>query len=311
MKKIFPYVIALSALSVSASAALYSVVGLSKLFAGAKIQVMIMAGSLEFAKLVIASVLYQYWEKTNGFIKAYLMIALIILITITSGGIYGYLSGAYQETSNQSEFLEKEVAIIDSKRVRFEEQRSDYQTSIKTWTEALANPTQIQYVDKESGQLVTTTSSRQRSLLESELKEAKINLSAVTDSISVLDMNILDMELNNDVARELGPLKYMAKLFNKSMDEIINWFMVMIIFVFDPLAIILVVIANQAFTPMVQPKREPEEIVIKTEYNRGDLYGEELPGQQEIINDESLTVRQKMNLWSHIKSSNPKENKNN
>jgi hypothetical protein len=125
MKKLFPYVIALSALSVSASAALYSVVGLSKLFAGAKIQVMIMAGSLEFAKLVIASVLYQYWEKTNAFIKAYLMIALIILITITSGGIYGYLSGAYQETSNQSEFLEKEVAIIESKRVRFEEQGSD------------------------------------------------------------------------------------------------------------------------------------------------------------------------------------------
>tara|TARA_R110000737_G_scaffold173859_1_gene199347 strand:+ start:1242 stop:2177 length:936 start_codon:yes stop_codon:yes gene_type:complete len=311
MKKLFPYVIALSALSVSASAALYSVVGLSKLFAGAKIQVMIMAGSLEFAKLVIASVLYQYWEKTNAFIKAYLMIALIILITITSGGIYGYLSGAYQETSNQSEFMEKEVAIIDSKRVRFEEQRSDYQTSIKTWTEALANPTQIQYVDKESGQLVTTTSSRQRRTLESELKEAKINLSAVTDSISVLDMKILDMELNNEAARELGPLKYMAKLFDKSMDEIINWFMVMIIFVFDPLAIILVVIANQAFTPTTTtPTRkeksfavygEDENPVAPSPVNNKIGYDKVM---NDIAADDNLSIRQKMNLWNH-------KNKNN
>ena len=305
MKKLFPYVIALSALSVSASAALYSVVGLSKLFAGAKIQVMIMAGSLEFAKLVIASVLYQYWEKTNAFIKAYLMIALIILITITSGGIYGYLSGAYQETSNQSEFLEKEVAIIDSKRVRFEEQRSDYQTSIKTWTEALANPTQIQYVDKESGQLVTTTSSRQRRTLESELKEAKINLSAVTDSISVLDMKILDMELNNEAARELGPLKYMAKLFDKSMDEIINWFMVMIIFVFDPLAIILVVIANQAFTPITTtPTRKEKSFAVYGEIDQPNQNEDTSKSMDKIIADEGLSIRQKMNLWNH-------KNKNN
>tara|TARA_R110002074_G_scaffold164011_1_gene323551 strand:+ start:1036 stop:1959 length:924 start_codon:yes stop_codon:yes gene_type:complete len=306
MKKLFPYVIALSALSVSASAALYSVVGLSKLFAGAKIQVMVMAGSLEFAKLVIASVLYQYWEKTNKLIKAYLMIALIILITITSGGIYGYLSGAYQETSNQEQFLEKEVAIIDSKRIRFEEQRTDYQTSIQTWTKALANPTQIQYVDKESGQLVTTTSSRQRRVLESELKEAKINLSAVTDSIAVLDMKILDMQLNNEAARELGPLKYMSKLFNKEMDQIINWFMVMIIFVFDPLAIILVVIANQAFS--TGTPRKPEEIVVNTKYDRGDLYGDELPGQEEIIADESLSIRQKMNKWQSVESERQKKN---
>jgi len=306
MKKLFPYVIALSALSVSASAALYSVVGLSKLFAGAKLQVMIMAGSLEFAKLVIASVLYQYWEKTNKLIKAYLLIALLILITITSGGIYGYLSGAYQETSNQEQFLEKEVAIIDSKRIRFEEQRTDYQTSIQTWTKALANPTQIQYVDKESGQLVTTTSSRQRKVLESELKEAKINLSAVTDSIAVLDMKILDMQLNNEAARELGPLKYMAKLFDKDMDQIINWFMIMIIFVFDPLAIILVVIANQAFS--TGTPRKPEEIVINTEYDQGDLYGDELPGQQEIIADESLSIRQKMNKWQSIENERQKKN---
>ena len=112
--------IALSALSVSLSAAFYSVVGLSKLFAGASLQVMIMAGSLEAAKLVIASLLYQYWAEINKFLRAYLVIATLVLITITSGGIYGFLSGAYQETATQSEFLDKEVAIVERKKQRYE-----------------------------------------------------------------------------------------------------------------------------------------------------------------------------------------------
>ena len=253
--KLLPYLIALSALSVSASAAFYSVYGLSMLFAGASLQVIIMASALEASKLVVASLLYQYWDELNKFIKIYLTIAVFILMAITSGGIYGFLSGAYQETANQSAFLDKEVSIIDAKRERFEEQRDDYKKSIITWTEALANPTQIQYVDKESGQLVTTTSSRQRKILESELEDAKLNLSAVTDSIAVLDMKILDMQINNESARELGPLKYLAQLTGQTMDRVINWFMLLIIFVFDPLAIAMVVAANFAFS-RVNPKEE-------------------------------------------------------
>ena len=100
MKKyIFPSVIALSALSVSASAAFYSVFGLSKLFAGASLEVIIMAGSLEAAKLVVASLLYQYWNDINKWLKYYLTLSVFILMIITSGGIYGFLSGAFQETN--------------------------------------------------------------------------------------------------------------------------------------------------------------------------------------------------------------------
>ena len=102
-EKIFPLIIALSALSVSASAAFYSVFGLSHLFAGASTQVIIMAGALEVAKLVVASLLYQYWDILNKLLRAYFVVATITLMIITSGGIYGYLSGAYQETATQSE----------------------------------------------------------------------------------------------------------------------------------------------------------------------------------------------------------------
>ena len=264
MKKyVFPSVIALSALSVSASAAFYSVFGLSKLFAGASLEVLIMAGSLEAAKLVVASLLYQYWNDISKWLKYYLTVAVFILMIITSGGIYGFLSGAFQETNTQSEFLDKQVQILDAKRARFIESRDDYKITVKELTTSLANPTMIQYVDRETGQLVTTTSSRVRKLKQQELSEAKVNLSAVTDSIAMYDVKILETQIGNETARELGPLKYMAKLTDKPMEQIVNWFMLLIIFVFDPLAITMVIAANMAFA-----KIKGEEIKVNKSDNK-------------------------------------------
>ena len=112
---LFPFMIAFSALSVSASAAFYSVYGLSKLFAGAQFEVIIMAGSLEFAKLVTASLLYQYWDTINKLLRTYLTIAATILVLITSMGIYGFLSAAYQETFNELTVVENEKKFIQQK----------------------------------------------------------------------------------------------------------------------------------------------------------------------------------------------------
>ncbi len=288
-RKLLPIVIAIAALAVSSSAAFYSVFGLSKLFAGASMQVIIMASSLEFAKLVVASLLYQYWDTINKALRMYLSISVLILMLITSGGIYGYLSGAYQETANQSEFIDKQISIIDQKRSRFEEQRSDINQSIMTWTNALSSPTTIQYVDKETGQLVTTTSSRQRRLLESQLNEAKATLNTVTDSITKLDMEILNQQIGNETARELGPLKYLSKLLQVEMDKIINWFLLLIVFVFDPLAISLVVAANFAFsqirtnTPKVHKESNDAEcsLPIGAEWNKS----------YSVSDDKSLTEK--------------------
>ena len=280
MKKTLPYLIALSALSVSMSAAFYSVYGLSKIFAGATTQVIIMAGALEVSKLIVASLLYQYWETINKFLRIYFVVAVFILMVITSGGIYGFLSGAYQDTYNKSEFLDRQVELIESKQERFEEQRFEIKESIVMWTNALANPTQIQYVDKESGLLVTTTSSRQRKLLEGQLAEAKTNYNSVTDSITKLDMQILDEEIGNESSSELGPLKYIAELTGRSMDRIINWFMLLIIFVFDPLAIAMVVAANFAFASNKQSK-ELEDLDI-------DLEGMDRLEKLEALNSEVI-----------------------
>lgn len=261
-EKIFPFIIALSALSVSASAAFYSVFGLSKLFAGASTQVIIMAGALEVAKLVVASLLYQYWGKLNKILRTYLVIATFILMLITSGGIYGYLSGAYESTSTSSEMLDREVSIIQNKLTRFEEKRTDLKKTISELQTSIANPTQVQYIDKKTGQLVTTTSSSHRKLLENQLKEAKTDLSSTEDSISVYDVKILDKQIGNEASRELGPLKYMAKLTGASMASVVNWFMILIIFVFDPLAIAMVIAANMAFAHVKGVAKDPKDYEV-------------------------------------------------
>ena len=124
----------------------------------------------------------------------------------------------------------------------------------------------IQYVDSASQQLVTTTSSRTRRMLQNQLTESKTHLTTVTDSIAVLDVKILEQQIGNESARELGPLKYMAELTGKSMEQIVNWFMLLIIFVFDPLAIAMVVAANMAFALLKKPTKNgdpKEKIIIK------------------------------------------------
>ena len=207
-----------------------------------------MASSLEFAKLVVASLLYQYWSELNRLLRLYLTIACIILVFITSGGIYGFLSGAYQSTATKSELMDKHTLMLQTKQNRFQEQLKGEKELLIYYTEALSNPTMIQYIDKETEQLVTTTSSRQRKLMTNQLNEVKTKVNALNDSISIYDMKILEKEISNENARELGPLKYVAKSLGVEMDKVVNYFLLLIVFVFDPLAIALVVAANFAFT---------------------------------------------------------------
>jgi len=272
-KRIFPFIIALSALSVSASAAFYSVTGLSKLFAGAATAVLIMATSLEVSKLVIASLLYQYWKSLNKLLRVYLTVAAAVLVLITSAGIYGFLSGAYQETASKSGILDKEVEVIELKKNRFIENRDYYllekkelDESITSLRDGLAN-NKIQYRDSETGQIITTTSSSTRRSLERQLNEAvesrneiSQKIEIVTDSITSLEVQILDLESNTDLASELGPLKYISELTGTPMDKVINILMLVIIFVFDPLAISLVIAANFAFEKVSLESKERKKL---------------------------------------------------
>jgi hypothetical protein len=279
-ERIFPFIIALSALSVSASAAFYSVSGLSKLFAGAAFAVIVMAASLEVAKLVIASLLYQYRKSLPFLLKTYLSIACFVLILITSMGIYGFLSAAYQETSAKAGSIDAQIALIETKRDNVREQLTVYNAEKSTINGAVSDlraglsNNKIQYTNAE-GVVITTTSSSTRKSLEKQLDQAINRQTQINSKVDTLNQRLFDYEteivevsINNDIAGELGPLKYLSGLTGIPMDQIINYLLLTIIFVFDPLAIALVIAANFAFAKLI-PK------------TRNNLYGEKI-----IVEDE-------------------------
>ena len=268
-ERIFPFLIALSALSVSASAAFYSISGLSKLFAGAAFAVIIMAASLEVAKLVIASLLYQYRKTLPFLLKAYLSIACIVLILITSMGIYGFLSAAYQDTANKEGNVEAQIVLIETKRDNVKEQLEVYTEEKTSINEAVTelrkglSNNKVQWRDKETGQIITSTSSSTRRALTKQLDQAIERQTEVNAKVDELNEKIFNFETEIVEARigdgstsELGPLKYLSGLTGLPMDKIINYLLLTIIFVFDPLAIALVIAANFAFARLRKPTRE-------------------------------------------------------
>ena len=238
-----------------------------------------MAGSLEFSKLVCASLLYQYWGTINKWLRFYLSVAVFVLMVITSGGIYGFLSGAYQETATKSEFLDKSLAVLQTKQNRFEEQKTDLtlektqlNTTISDLRTSLSNPASVSYWDENSQSVITTTSSSTRRALQSELENTiadrnniNLQLEAVMDSVMRIDTELLDLEIGNEEQRELGPLKYLSETTGKDMGQVVNWFLLLIIFVFDPLAIAMVVAANFAFAQVRKPEPVEDEKVVEVE----------------------------------------------
>jgi len=260
MKKyLLPTVIALSALSVSLSAAFYSVTGISMLFAGASFAVLIMASSLEVAKLVIASLLYQYWGKLNKILRTYLTVAACVLVLITSAGIYGFLSSAYQTTANKASVVDQEILALETKKGLYEDTRDGILKEKQSLAELkgiLSKGSTTQYTDRK-GNLVVKSNKASISQIENASKaddKLSVKLDGVNDSIFSLETKILEVKTNATTESELGPLKYLSGLTGQPMDKIINWFLLVIIFVFDPLAISLVIAANFAFA---QIRKDP------------------------------------------------------
>ena len=294
----FPTIIALSALSVSISAAFYSVSGLSKLFAGAAFEVIIMAGSLEVAKLVIASLLYQYWDIINKALRTYLSIATIILVLITSMGIYGFLSAAYQDTYRQLTIKENQVSFLDQKKqfyekdvIRYDQELERISNNISTLSNAKVSNIQVRDTSVSSGfrSTISTTElrlSQKRIEVEEENRQkVQTKREVAADSLQKYQIEILTLENNAEVAGELGPLQYLSGLTGISMDKIINYLLLVIIFVFDPLAISLVVAANFAFANAFPKRKEDVLSVFDNDKEWGDGIDEAIRLAEEEIED--------------------------
>jgi len=277
-KSKFPYILGVAAFATAAVAAWFSVTGLGKLFAGAAISVMIMAGVLEFAKLVVASYVYRYWKKIKFLEKTYLIIALSILMTITSAGIYGYLSGAYSETSSKLQISNGEISLLDKKKEQFTGRIKNTEENINKKNiriTSLNNLRSSQETRLDS--LYARKSYRQAKIVETQIKDADSEIKKLTketdsllnvvnsynEEISKLDLDVTGKEADN-LKGDTAPLQYIASLFGTNMDKVVNFFMFLLIFVCDPLAIMLVIATNKSLLENTSEEKTTVQEVVKT-----------------------------------------------
>lgn len=271
--RFFRIFILLIAIIVAGAAAYFSVFGISKLFAGAKMAAIIMASSLEIGKLVTVSYLYRVWSIISKMRRIVGIFFVSILMLITSVGIYGFLSNAFEQTSIKVEQQDSQVGIIDtriesknSEKNRYENLIIDKQNRINTLTE-LRKQQEVRldsllvhehWVNARRTTEIINNADEEIKNTYSEIDGLGVMLDSVNQDIVSLKTQKLSHQQDNNVSAEIGPLKYLSRLLNKSMDKIVNWVILLIIFTFDPLAVYLVLSYNQLVLESVKNRKKRE-----------------------------------------------------
>jgi cell division protein FtsB len=254
------YLVGISAIIIAGCAAYFSVTGLGVLFSGASIAVMIMAGSLEFAKLVTATYLKQTWSKTHGFNKIYLTLSVVILMVITSAGIFGYLSNAFQQQNLQLQQVDREIQVWNNKIVQDTAQIGQLTR-------------QITELNQNQGRIIGDGRVNNRTLRSIDNRDVQIGklqdkISVLQDSIVVFNEKINEIKTNNiGLEREVGGFRFVAEAFGVDINTVVKFFIFLIVIVFDPLAIALVI----AFNGLISKKDEDTRDIVGKNY---EIYGD-------------------------------------
>ena len=239
----FGILLMLTSLVIAGVAGWFSVYGLAHIYQGAFLSVVLMGGALEIGKLVATSYLYRYWEYTTWLLKTYLMIAILGLMLITSSGIFGYLSNAYQQDAVGIKDVTSRIELID----REYEELSKRELSI----DAEVNAVDPKYVSA-------------RMKLMAQYKPEKEKLAKRREDIRVQKLELSTKQL--EVEAHTGPIIYIAKAMGKSVDTAVIWLSLLIIAVFDPLAVALTIAANAVFIrnkelkAVTKPPEEPKVV---------------------------------------------------
>jgi cell division protein FtsL len=297
MKKLFKKyfwtaIIVFSALGLAGSAAYFSISGLSKLFAGASIQIIIMASFIELAKIITTAALHRYWNEINRVLKWVLSFMVVIVMLITSSGIYGFLADAYTKTSTQIDKIDGKIALIEKKKKQKNSQIISLQSvkdskdkrinsliNIRGQQESRIDALYKKNKGTNGAQSMIQQSNSEIKTLQIEVDTLVAKIDRFSFEISNMDTEILELQ-SSDVASEIGPLKYMSNVVGSPMENIINWFIMMIIFVFDPLAILLIILANNVYDKSTEVYRE-EKAVEEAEEDK------EKPSNEELYNKEN------------------------
>lgn len=259
MKKFFPFLILTSALLITVSGSFFSIYGLGKLFGGHQLGATIIAFSFELGNIVTAASLKYYWKFLPPLLKYPLIVVVIVLTLITSMGMYGFLSDGYQKTAMKDEIVQRRSGLVKLKKDNYQIRIDDYKKelesvngSISTLTTGLNTNSQTQQVIK--GQVVTNVQVTSKKGIENQLSisnDRKLTLNSkiegLQDSVQRLELEMIEIEANNSNASELGPLKYLADLTGSPMNKIVNILILLIVIVFQPLAIMLILTSMFAF----------------------------------------------------------------
>ena len=286
----FKLLLGLSALFLASCGAFFSVTGIGLLFSGSFWPTIIMASSLEFGKIMATSFLYRHWKKINNIIKIYLLGAVVVLMGITSLGIFGYLSQAFYSTKSSIDAIESQLSLLEAKKISLQSQIASNNDRIKTLTDTrknqegnltkvldqsttttvtksggfFGNDTQEKVIDKKSVELKSQTlNSVQSNIISLESNIEKINNinSNLLGEINQLDTSIIDLK-SKITKSDIGTYKFIAEAFNVKMETVVKYFILIIVSVFDPLAVSLLlaynIVANRKFED-----NKTKEIIIE------------------------------------------------
>ena len=249
----------ITAFGLSAIAAYYSIVGLIAIFASAPIPIAIMGGSLEVAKLVTASWLYRNWQDSPRMLKYYFTTAVVILMMITSLGIFGYLSKAHIDQTSGTAEVSAKVEVYDEKIRTARENIQTARRQLKQMDDAvdqvLARSTDEKGAEKAN--TIRRNQARDRANLAKEIETNQKFITTLSDESAPLRSEIRKVEA------EVGPLKYIAELIygeeaKNHLDSAVRFVIILLVLVFDPLAVLMVIAGNYNLSQL-RRKEEPEQ----------------------------------------------------
>ena len=283
MKSKFHLLLAFTALFVAGNAAFFSVFGISMLFSGAFLSVVLMASSLELAKLVGASFLYRYWGRINLLMKTYMIVGVLTLVGITSGGIFGYLSNAYQGATLEFEKQSTELLFLEEELDRLQEDKK------------LLLGEMEEQVNSYPENYITARRNTRNNYLE-QVNVVNQQIRDMSPTVSNLKIELLETGV------DVGPAIYIARTFGTDVDTVVKFFIFILIFVFDPLAVVLVIAYNMVLLDGRKKEEynfpEPKDKPIKLWEHQGEKikpskkvvksWKEEQSNKEEVVPTEAL-----------------------
>ena len=264
----FQYIIGFTALFVASVAGFFSVAGIGMLFSGAYLSSVTMAISLETGKVVATSFLYRYWNKITIALKIYMICAVAMLMFITSVGVFGWLSSAYQSSAAEYAIVQQKTSALIEQRTAMQselalsKQRIDLIFSIrgdqeKRMNDTLSNPilsrnpTQLRQVQEQNIEIIKKT--------DADLSDEKSKYSVAAAKVADIGDQILKSKSTSERTKDIATFKFVADAMNLDLNETVKWFILFIIVVFDPLAVSLVL----AYNVVVSTNKKEENLVVK------------------------------------------------